>query len=68
MSPKEMMAQLYPQVLCSPFVAFYDLQGYGGGIPAFLNTGKTKFLLRKIPAIFDMQEVYNNNYYDPQIC
>jgi hypothetical protein len=26
------MAQLYPQVLGSLFVAFYDSQGYGGGI------------------------------------
>jgi hypothetical protein len=32
MSRSECAAQLYPQTPGSPFVAFYDYQGYGGGI------------------------------------
>jgi hypothetical protein len=31
-SPSDGVAQLYPQALGSLFVAFYDSQGYGGGI------------------------------------
>jgi hypothetical protein len=46
------MAQLYPQALGSFFVAFYDSQGYGGGIRTRHHTGfkftnsksKSKFL------------------------
>jgi hypothetical protein len=33
------MAQLYPQAPGSIFVAFYDSQGYGGGILTCLHTG-----------------------------
>jgi hypothetical protein len=32
MSPSDRVAQLYPQVPSSLFVAFYDSQGYGEGI------------------------------------
>jgi hypothetical protein len=32
-SPRNRVARLYPQVLGSLFVASYDSQGYGGGIP-----------------------------------
>jgi hypothetical protein len=32
MSPRNRVVQLYPQALSSLFVAFYDSQGYGGGI------------------------------------
>jgi hypothetical protein len=32
MSSSDRVAQLYPQALGSLFVAFYDSQGYGGGI------------------------------------
>jgi hypothetical protein len=36
MSPSERVAKLYRRALGSLFVAFYDSQGYGGGIqPAF---------------------------------
>jgi hypothetical protein len=31
-SPRNRVAQLYPQALASLFVASYDSQGYGGGI------------------------------------
>jgi hypothetical protein len=31
-SPRNRTAQLYPQALCSLFVASYDSKGYGGGI------------------------------------
>jgi hypothetical protein len=30
MSPSDRVAQLYPQALGSLFIAFYNLQGYGG--------------------------------------
>jgi hypothetical protein len=36
-SPSDRMAQLYPHALGSLFVAFYDLQGYGGGILTYLH-------------------------------
>jgi hypothetical protein len=39
MSPSDRVAQLYPQAPGSLFVAFYDWQGYGGGIIARLHTG-----------------------------
>jgi hypothetical protein len=38
-SPRNRVAQLYPQVLGSLFVASYDSQGYGGGIRTRLHKG-----------------------------
>jgi hypothetical protein len=38
-SPSDRMAQLYPRAPGSFFVAFYDSQGYGGGILTRLHTG-----------------------------
>jgi hypothetical protein len=38
-SPRNRVAQLYPQALGSLFVASYDSQGYGGGIRTRLHTG-----------------------------
>jgi hypothetical protein len=38
-SPRNRVAQLYPQALCSLFVASYDYQSYGGNIRARLHTG-----------------------------
>jgi hypothetical protein len=38
-SPRNRVARLYPQALGSLFVAFYDSQGYGGGIRPRLHTG-----------------------------
>jgi hypothetical protein len=38
MFPSDRVAQLYPQAPGSLFVAFYDWQGYGGGILTRLNT------------------------------
>jgi hypothetical protein len=38
-SPRNMVAQLYPQALGSLFVASYNSQGYGGGIRPRLRTG-----------------------------
>jgi hypothetical protein len=38
-SPRNRVAQLYPQALHSHFVASYDSQGYGGGIRPRLYTG-----------------------------
>jgi hypothetical protein len=32
MSPRKRLAQFYPQAQGSLFVAFYESQGYGGGI------------------------------------
>jgi hypothetical protein len=37
--PSDMVAQLCPQAPGSLFVAFYDSQGYGGGIVTRLHTG-----------------------------
>jgi hypothetical protein len=39
-SPRNWVAQLYPQALRSLFVPSYDSQGYGGGIRTRLHTGK----------------------------
>jgi hypothetical protein len=38
-SPRNRVAQLYPQALGSLFVASYNSQGYGGGIRPCLHTG-----------------------------
>jgi hypothetical protein len=38
-SPRNRVTQFYPQALGSLFVAFYDLQDYGGGIRPCLHTG-----------------------------
>jgi hypothetical protein len=39
MSPSDRVAQLYPQAPDSLFIAFYDWQGYGGGILIRLHEG-----------------------------
>jgi hypothetical protein len=39
MSPSDRVAQLYLQALGYLFVAFCDLQGYGGGIQIHLRMG-----------------------------
>jgi hypothetical protein len=39
MSPSDRVAQVYPQALGSLSAAFYDSQGYGGGILTNLHTG-----------------------------
>jgi hypothetical protein len=39
MSPMNRVAQLYSQTLGSLFVAYYDSQGYGGGIRTRLHRG-----------------------------
>jgi hypothetical protein len=38
-SPRNRVAQLYPQALGSLFIASYDPQGYGGGIRTCLYAG-----------------------------
>jgi hypothetical protein len=38
-SPRNRVAQLYPQAFGSLFVASYDSQGYGGGIRTCFNAG-----------------------------
>jgi hypothetical protein len=38
-SPRNRVAQLYPQAMGSLFIASYDSQGYGGGIRPRLHTG-----------------------------
>jgi hypothetical protein len=40
MFPSDRMAQFYPQAPGPLFVAFYDSQGYGGGILSRLHVGK----------------------------
>jgi hypothetical protein len=39
MSAIDRLARLYPHALGSILVAFYDSQGYGGGILTRLHTG-----------------------------
>jgi hypothetical protein len=43
-TPRNRVEQLYPQALGSIFVASYDSQGYGGGVPTRLHTG-TRLLI-----------------------
>jgi hypothetical protein len=38
-SPRNIVAQLYPQALGSLFIASYNMQGYGGGIRFCLHMG-----------------------------
>jgi hypothetical protein len=40
-SPRNRVAQLYPQTLGHLFIASYDSHGYGGGIVTALHTGIT---------------------------
>jgi hypothetical protein len=42
MSPRNRVAQLYPQALDSLLIACYDSQGYGGGIQTRLHAGLTE--------------------------
>jgi hypothetical protein len=42
MSPRNRVAQLYPQALGSLLVASYDSQGYGGGIRNRLHAGRSR--------------------------
>jgi hypothetical protein len=39
LTPRNRVAQLYPQALVSLFVASYESQGYGGGIRTRLHSG-----------------------------
>jgi hypothetical protein len=39
LSPRNGVAQLYPQALGSVFITYYNSQGYGGGILTHLHTG-----------------------------
>jgi hypothetical protein len=45
MTPSDRAAQLYPQAQSSLFFAFYDSQGYGGGILTHLHIWKKKHLV-----------------------
>jgi hypothetical protein len=72
-SASEQVTQLYPQVLSSHSVAFYDSQDYGGGIPTYLHVGTTKntlfvkYRLRKfnhrVPVIRQFPSAQQNNSY-----
>jgi hypothetical protein len=46
MSPSDKMAHLHHQALGSLFIAFYDLQGYGGSILTHLHTRKYNQMCR----------------------
>jgi hypothetical protein len=51
MSPRDRMAQFYPQASGSLFVAFYDTQGYGGGILTRLHNEECiEYTVQKIGA------------------
>jgi hypothetical protein len=47
-SPRNRAAQLYPQPPDSLFIAFYDLQGYGGGILTRLHMGSNAKIQRDL--------------------
>jgi hypothetical protein len=59
-SPRNRVAQLYSQALGSLFVAFYDSQGYGGGIRPRLHTGKIckEVSLRNLRYILSLQAFF----------
>jgi hypothetical protein len=44
-APRPRVAQLNLQAPGTLFVAFYDSQGYGGGIPTRLHTWRASFFL-----------------------
>jgi hypothetical protein len=50
-SPRNSVAQLYPQALGSFSVASYDSQGYGGGIRPRLHTGTWTVIPHDITAV-----------------
>jgi hypothetical protein len=45
MFPSDREAQLYPKAPSFLVVAFYDLQGYSGGIQTCLHTGIPRIVL-----------------------
>jgi hypothetical protein len=47
-SPRNRVVQLYPQALCSLFVASYDSQGYGGSIRSRLHTWENFSILKQV--------------------
>jgi hypothetical protein len=49
-TPKNRVAQLHPQARGSLSIAFYDSQGYGGGILTHLHTGTN--LYNPLPNVF----------------
>jgi hypothetical protein len=49
-SPRNWVSQLYPQALCSHFIASYDPQGYGRGIRTCLHTGRNTSPRYEVPA------------------
>jgi hypothetical protein len=66
--PQNRVARLYPQALASLFIAWYDSQGYGGGIwPAstryWLKSQSYKAFIEEDPGLY-LGGV--RNYYDMQ--
>jgi hypothetical protein len=59
-SPRNRVAQLYPQTLGSLFVASYDSQGYGGGIRTHLHAG--------IPVFSHISERTTHRKHSPSIA
>jgi hypothetical protein len=54
MSPRNRVAQLYPQAPGSLFITFYDLQGYRGGILTCLHMGFYSHLVNKLQFLHDI--------------
>jgi hypothetical protein len=44
MSPTDRVAQLYPHATGSLFIAFYERQGYSGGIHTWLQAGNKMYI------------------------
>jgi hypothetical protein len=59
-SPRNRVAQLYPQALGSHFIASYDSQGYGGGIRTRLHAGLSHLGQSHIAT--DCQPTSNSRY------
>jgi hypothetical protein len=54
MSPRNRVAQFYPQALGSLFVPSYDSHGYGGGIRPRLHTGcSTRLYIRGVITVYE---------------
>jgi hypothetical protein len=62
-SPRNRVAQLYPQALGSLFVASYDSQGYGGGIRTRLHAGSLKTLLTGLGYNTSARTAYKNLFH-----
>jgi hypothetical protein len=60
-SPRNMVAQLYPHALSSLSVASYDSQGYGGGIRTRLHTSDSLTMSRLVTSLYNFGTTVSSN-------